>query len=296
MAAPGELHHYSNLGFALLGEAVARLRGTSWWDDVASGILAPLGMTRTTYHARPPAAQGLSVVHFTGELTREPHQDTGAMAPAGQAWSTVGDLARWASFLASGHPEVLAVETLREAGRPVAPAEGYGLGLRLLPWRSGWLVGHTGSMPGFLASCFVDPATGDGCVVLANATTGLVADDVPALLLGDDDVPQSEPWVPTARVPDEVDGVPGLWFWGNTAFELRWCRQRLELHSLALKNRQDVFAVRDGQVVGVEGYHRGETLHVVRRADGSVSHLECATFVYTRSPYDPEVDIPGGHP
>jgi D-alanyl-D-alanine carboxypeptidase len=43
-------------------------------------------------------------------------------------------------------------------------------------------------------------------------------------------------------------------------------------------------------------YHAGETLHVVRRDDGSVSHLECATFVYTRTPYDPQAPIPGGVP
>jgi hypothetical protein len=27
-----------------------------------------------------------------------------------------------------------------------------------------------------------------------------------------------------------------------------------------------------------------------------VSHLECATFVYTRTPYDPQAPIPGGVP
>ena len=52
----------------------------------------------------------------------------------------------------------------------------------------------------------------------------------------------------------------------------------------------------DGRLVGVLGYHRGEILDVVRRPDGSILNLECATFVYTRTPYDPEVEIPGGHP
>ena len=52
----------------------------------------------------------------------------------------------------------------------------------------------------------------------------------------------------------------------------------------------------DGRLVGVSGYHRGETLVVHRRPDGSVGHLECATFVYTRTPYDPDAPIPGGHP
>jgi hypothetical protein len=27
-----------------------------------------------------------------------------------------------------------------------------------------------------------------------------------------------------------------------------------------------------------------------------VSHLDCATFVFTRTPYDREAPIPGGHP
>ena len=52
----------------------------------------------------------------------------------------------------------------------------------------------------------------------------------------------------------------------------------------------------DGRVVGTSGYHAGETLHVVRRPDGSVSHLDVATFIYTRTPYDPDAPVPGGHP
>ena len=48
--------HYSNLGFGLLGELVARLRGTSWEDAVAAEVLAPLGMDRTT--PRPVGAGG----------------------------------------------------------------------------------------------------------------------------------------------------------------------------------------------------------------------------------------------
>ena len=51
--------HYSNLGFGLLGELVARLRGASWEDVVTAEVLAPLGMTRTTPRPgrrRPPRA------------------------------------------------------------------------------------------------------------------------------------------------------------------------------------------------------------------------------------------------
>ncbi|HET8960133.1 serine hydrolase domain-containing protein [Nocardioides sp.] len=295
VAGPGDFFHYSNLGFALLGEVVARAGGGTWWDLVAAEILDPLGMARTTYHPEPPYAQGFSVDHFAGTLTPEPHQDTGAMAPAGQAWSTVGDLARWAAFLAAGHPDVLDTATLREAGRPVAPAVDYGLGLRVLECDGWQLVGHTGSMPGFLASLFVDPETGDGTVALANATAGLDTPGVPAALLSHEPVAATDPWVPTDEVPRPVRELLGLWFWGNTATELRWSNGRLELRSLVRPDEAEQFELRGPRIVGTVGYHRGEELRVVRGRDGSVSHLDIATFIHTRTPYDPAAPIPGGH-
>jgi CubicO group peptidase (beta-lactamase class C family) len=296
VAGPGDFFHYSNLGFALLGEAVSRITGATWWDVLATEALGPLGMARTTYHPAPPHAQGYSVDHFAGTLTPEPHQDTGAMAPAGQAWSTVPDLARWAAFLASGHPDVLDVATLREAARPVPPATDYGLGLRILECGGRRLVGHTGSMPGFLASLFIDPDTGDGTVALANATTGLDTGGVPSGLLCDEALEPVEPWSPSESVPELAADLLGLWFWGNTANEMRWSNGRLELRSLGSTDLLDRFELGDDRIVGTEGYHRGEQLNVLRRADGSVSHLDIATFVYTRTPYDRAAPIPGGHP
>ena len=68
---------------------------------------------------------------------------------------------------------------------------------------------------------------------------------------------------------------------------------------LALGRGADVwcrFELRAGAIVGTTGYLAGETLHVVRREDGSVSHLDCATFILTRTPYDPWAPIPGGVP
>jgi CubicO group peptidase (beta-lactamase class C family) len=296
VAGAGDFFHYSNLGYALLGEALARIRGTTWWAVVAAEVLEPLGMTRTTYHPAPPHAQGYSVDHFAGTLTAEPHQDTGAMAPAGQAWSTVSDLGRWAAFLSAGHPEVLDADTLREASRPVPPSTDYGLGLRLVRSGERLLVGHTGSMPGFLASLFVDPETGDGAVALANATTGLDTAGVPVALLSDHPVEPVDPWVPSESVPEPVRELLGLWFWGNTATELRWDRGQLELRPLARPDAVDRFELQGSRVVGTDGYHRGEELHVVRGVDGSVSHLDVATFIHTRRPYDPAAPIPGGHP
>jgi hypothetical protein len=95
-------------------------------------------------------------------------------------------------------------------------------------------------------------------------------------------------------VPEGLSDALGPWHWGNTPFVLG-----LETDGLVLAQDGETwcrFALVEGAIVGTTGYLAGETLHVVRRDDGSVSHLECATFVLTRTPYDPSAPIPGGPP
>ncbi|WP_110183471.1 serine hydrolase domain-containing protein [Nocardioides solisilvae] len=285
VARAGELFHYSNLGYGLLGEVLVRVTGTSWRQLVVERLLIPLGMTQTSYLPRPNAQPGWSVDHFTGERRLEPLTNTGAMAPAGQLWSTVADLVLWGQFLSGARPDMLDPGSLTEMLEPVT--DDYGLGVRLLTGTGGILVGHTGSMPGYLAALFVDPGSGIGAAVLANATTGVDRTQLVLDLIDGDFVDEViEPWVPTVEVPAPVAGIPGLWFWGNTATEVRWHNGHLELHPLTPPGSPDRFALLDdGRLVGIDGYHRGETLHVVRRADGEVWHLEAATFVYTRTPY-----------
>jgi CubicO group peptidase (beta-lactamase class C family) len=282
---PGAAFHYSNLGFALLGEVVSRLRGDDWWALVRRRLLEPLGMGRTSYHPEAPYAQGSSVDHFAGTRHDEPHEDTGAMAPAGQLWSTLDDLARWLDFLATGHRDVLGRETLVEMSRPVAPAEEYGLGVRVLRTPAATMIGHTGSMPGFLATAFVDPDTRVGVAALTNATTGVGTDQLARhLVTGADPSDPVEAWRPSVDVPDRVSELLGLWFWGNSALEIRWNLDVLEVRTLAPPELSDRFVLTPDRIIGVEGYHLGETLHVHRDPAGNPTHLECTTFVYTRHP------------
>jgi CubicO group peptidase (beta-lactamase class C family) len=175
---PGARLHYSNVGFGLLGEVVARLRGTSWAEALRTRLLDPLQLTRTTLLPEPPHAAGWAVHPHADVLLPEPAHDAGAMAPAGQLWSTVGDLARWARFLGGdtgGVLDPLTLEEMRQPG-PVddAPAwsTAWGLGLQLRTVDGRRLVGHGGSMPGFVAALWVEPTTGDAAVALANATSG----------------------------------------------------------------------------------------------------------------------------
>ncbi|WP_457189856.1 serine hydrolase domain-containing protein [Nocardioides sp. P5_E3] len=298
VAPAGAWFHYSNLGYGLLGEVVARRFGTPWRALVSERLLQPLGMRTTSYLPRPGAQPGWSVDHFTGVRVHEPLTDTGAMAPAGQLWSTLADLVTWGQALGGARPDVLATSSLVEMQRPVTAD--YGLGLMLGIHPGGRLVGHNGSMPGFLAALHVDPDSGIGAAVLANATTGIDPRDLAVSLIeGDPDAEDSRPapWRPTLAVPVEAQDVPGLWFWGNTAYDVRWHNDGVEMRAMARGNVvTDRFELVQGTLVGVMGYHRGERLDVVRRPDGSIRNLECATFIYTHVPYDPDVGIPGGHP
>ncbi|MGZ8745292.1 MAG: serine hydrolase domain-containing protein [Nocardioides sp.] len=290
--------HYSNLGYALLGEVAARLHGRTWWECVEALILEPLGMARTSYLPVGAAAQGQSVHPYETVLTAEPATDTGAMAPAGQAWATLTDLATYALFLLDGHPDVLSAELLARAfGQQSGdPADGlgyaHGLGFQLFPGGSGTLAGHTGSMPGFLAACLVDRKRRTGGVVLTNATAGYSPADIVVALL--EELEHCEPtiatpWTPTESVPPELADTLGVWHWGNTPFV--FALEGAELVARREGAERYRFTVRDGRVLGTTGYHAGEELRVVRRPDGSVSHLDIATFVYTRTPYDPEVPL-----
>jgi CubicO group peptidase (beta-lactamase class C family) len=288
--------HYSNLGFGLLGELVARYRGRPWSDVVRKEVLEPLGMTRTDPRPTGRAAQGTAVHPWADVVLPEPEHDAGVMAAAGQLWATLGDLASFATFLLGDTGDVLSPATLEEMTVPAgvdAAAPGwsaYGLGVQVLRVDGQVLVGHGGSMPGFLAGVFVDRAEQAGGVMLANTTSGLDL-LVPALLA---DLRAAEPRVVEAWAPSPAP-VPldllGVWFWGPAPIVLRAQAGGL-LHLGPMPGRAgraSRFAPReDGTWVGLDGYYAGETLRI------APDHLDLATFVLTRTPYDPDAPVPGG--
>jgi CubicO group peptidase (beta-lactamase class C family) len=281
-------HHYSNLGFGLLGEIVARLRGASWLELVQQRILGPLELRRTTYFPEAPAAQGFSVHPFSGQLDPEPAYDSRAMAPAGQLWSTIEDLARYASFWIDPVHEVLSRDTVEEMATPVAsdPREGlsasYGLGLRLIADDPQLLIGHTGSMPGFLAGLFVDRVRRVGAVTLGNATYGRVASLAPDLIriVNTYEPPITQEWVPEPPLAQGTD-LLGHWYWGNTPLTISVCAGILQLTG-GLTTRLTTLG--PDLYEGRDGYLAGEKLHVIR-TDGAITQLTVATFVLTRTPY-----------
>ncbi|MFG3282763.1 serine hydrolase domain-containing protein [Streptomyces sp. NPDC048111] len=301
----GRLHHYSNPGYTLLGSLVEALRGVSWEEALRREILEPLGLDRTTTRPVAPHAGGWAVHPWADVLLPEPSQDLGLMAPAGQLWSTVSDLCRFAVFLAQGDERVLSAESVAEMRAPAVAPEaggwdgGYGLGLQLARSEGRELAGHTGSLPGFVASLWVSVVDGVAAVALVNATSapmGMLAADL-VRIVAEAEPRLPEPWRPLPEVDNELLALTGPWYWGTQSYGLRLTADRgVALAPLRGNGRAARFtATGDGTWIGLDGYYRGETLRVVRRPDGSVSHLDLGSFVFTREPYGPDATaVPGG--
>jgi len=299
---PGARFHYSNVGYAVLGELIARLRGEPWGEVVHRDLLEPLGMRRTSARPQEPAAHGLGVHPLADLLHVEPEHDAASMAPAGQLWSTVGDLSRWASFLAGETRGLLSADTLDEMRSPIALDDksgaawtgAYGLGAQLWNIDGTRYAGHGGSMPGFLAGVRVNIESGDGCVVFANSTSGLgaVGTDLMAILADREPI-APKPWAADSDQARVLE-LTGEWYWGPTAFTMSATRDGYLVLGEPGAGRGCRFKPEADGWTGLDGYYSGETLTVVRDGTGRVSHCDLGSFRFTRTPYDPAADVPGG--
>lgn len=299
----GRRFHYTNVGYGALGRLLEVHHGRAWSDVVRDELLEPLGMGRTTTRPAGSAAQGLAVHPFADVLLPEPEHDGGAMAPAGQLWTTVGDLARWAAFLGGDTAGLLSADTLAETCEPHHVVDEPGQ-----PWTGahglGWQVwnvdgvryaGHGGSMPGFLAGLRVRLEDGDGVVTMTNSTASTVMRGLGDDLLGilrDEEPRPVEPW--SASGDPALLELVGTWHWGPATTTARLEGGHLVLGEPGTGRGARFAPTGEDAWVGLDGYLTGEPLAVHRRADGTVSHLDVATFRFTRTPYDPEADVPGG--
>jgi CubicO group peptidase (beta-lactamase class C family) len=93
---------YSNLGFTILGAALATRAGTSYPDLVQSQITGPLGMKDTAI-SLPPELLARLIQGYDGDRQPTPRWDLDAFASAGGIRSTAGDMLTYLE--AQLHPE-----------------------------------------------------------------------------------------------------------------------------------------------------------------------------------------------
>ena len=236
--APGTCFEYSNLGYALLGRVVAAATGTSYDGFVASRLLGPLGLDRTSYELAgfDPAGLARGYQRSAAGWAELVPDGNGAFAPMGGVFSCVRDLAVWVTGLAAGFPAGAEADggphPLRRASRremqlpqvaippyPALPLPGgagagsqlsYGFGL-FVEEHPAWgrLVFHGGGYPGFGSHMRWHPGSGRAVIVLANSTYAgahaLAGTLLDTLLRA---APAAGPGQPRARGPVPAPGTP----------------------------------------------------------------------------------------
>jgi CubicO group peptidase (beta-lactamase class C family) len=302
---PAGRYHYSNLGVALLGRLVGKLRGGTWERALTERILEPLGLDGVTVEPTGRAVPGYLVDAWSDHARPEPPVDFDAVGPAAQLWGTAGDLARWAAFLAdpaaldpSG--TVLAAATLDEMRWPHTVADdalwavGFGLGLILVPRGERVVhVGHDGAMPGFLAAAYgrrgPDTPPALAAAALGSSGTGIQALELPHALLAaavEHDPADIAPWRPGPPPPEHLRSALGRWWGEGYEYAFSWRDGHLQARgALDPPGRPPaVFQQLEPDLLRtLSGREAGELLRLSRDpATGEVVRMHWATYRFTR--------------
>jgi CubicO group peptidase (beta-lactamase class C family) len=208
--APGVAYEYSNYGFGILGQIVARVSGRPYADYVRTNILTPLGMTASTFDI-PHDNAALGYRWEDGTWKPEPILPHGAFGSMGGLWTTPRELAHYVAFLMSAFPprddpqsgpiRRASAREMQQAWRWIpgwalrtavdSPLElnagGYAYGLRVSQdCRFSHIVGHGGGLPGYGSLERWLPEYGVGLIAFGNLTYagygGLFNDALTALL------------------------------------------------------------------------------------------------------------------
>jgi CubicO group peptidase (beta-lactamase class C family) len=186
----GETFQYSNLMVAAGGYVAAHSAFLNKPLDAAYDaamnreVVGPLKMIDTTFDMKRGASGNFAMPHGQGlseTMAYEPIAVTtegavSAVRPAGGAWSTVRDLARYVEMeLAQGVVDgktYVSKENLLKRRTPqirITPVATYGLGLFVTNENDLPMLGHGGNTIGFTSDLFMFPEQDIGVVVLSNA-------------------------------------------------------------------------------------------------------------------------------
>jgi CubicO group peptidase (beta-lactamase class C family) len=174
---PGRAFAYSGGGYAVLQLLIEEVSGQAFASFMQTNVLQPLGMLRSSFDLDALVADGrekdLAASYDASLVAHPPRRYAAPSAVA--LWTTPRDIARFAIALADENP-VLRRTTLDQAFEPQPGTGGtWGLGHELYVHsdRGGRIVGHSGGTPpAFGAMLRMNPATGNGFVLLVSGASG----------------------------------------------------------------------------------------------------------------------------
>lgn len=187
---PGRVYNYSNLGFGVIEQIIARRGGEPYETYMQRAVFTPLGMPRTTIGT----GRGLvdAAIRYDDSLKAIPFYDFDHRG-ASAVWTTAHELARFGIFHLRDHladqQRILADSTILAMERVRTPGDttsGYGLGWALDNDHGYRRVSHTGGMPGVATRLDLYPEQDLAVVVLGNQSNTLphrVAQEIENVLL-----------------------------------------------------------------------------------------------------------------
>ncbi len=173
---PGEKTRYSNFGPTIAGHVVERVTKQSFEDYQRAHLLDPLGMKDSAWTLAHAKRDRIVVSHMRvadshGGWTRRdaPLFDLGTI-PAGNLFTTVDDLAKFASALLANGRGLVKPESLTEMWRPQLTQDDAGFGLAFVvgKYREHRTISHGGAIYGHSASLMVLPEQKLGVIIIAN--------------------------------------------------------------------------------------------------------------------------------
>lgn len=180
---PGERSEYSDLGFILLGEILARLTSMTLSEFVAREIFAPLGVTSAQYcpsrrQEIPPTQDDREFRHriIQGEVDDENATVMGGVAGHAGLFAHAYDLAVFAECLLRGGAPILVPETVsiftHRCPRPAGSSFALGWDTPSAPSQSGRLLSATafGHLGYTGTSLWIDPERRLSITLLTNRT------------------------------------------------------------------------------------------------------------------------------
>lgn len=173
---PGEKTRYSNIGASLAGFMVERATGEDFASYQQKHIHDPLGMSTSAWSLAGLGAEKVIVSHMRvadgrGGWTRRdaPLFDLGTI-PAGNLFSTVGDIARFGIALLNEGRGLIDPETLKEMWTPqlTDSDRGFGIAFAIGEFRGHRAIGHNGAVYGHSTAFSLLPDLDLGVVVVGN--------------------------------------------------------------------------------------------------------------------------------
>lgn len=191
---PGEMYSYQNVGFSIIEKVIASATGKTFEEALTEFLFKPLHMSHASAsYGAIMSNHNVARPNFRtlkGWATKSISKTYYNVAPAGGINASISDMGLWLKAIAGNHPYLLSDETRQEIFKPTVRAISknrsfglwkwprasyYGLGWRIITFKTDTLYYHGGYVNGFRSEVAFDPKNRIAVCVLTNSP-GIIAD------------------------------------------------------------------------------------------------------------------------